>query len=144
MMMRSDRSRLEPIELEECLQLLADRHFGRLAVVIDDQPLIFPVNYALHGEHVVFRTDPGNKLHGAKDHRVAFEIDSADSVYHDGWSVLVVGTAREEVEPERVRDLARLPLSPWSSGPKLHWMCIGGGAITGRRLTHTNKATTTA
>jgi uncharacterized protein len=137
--MTAELAQLEPIEFEECLELLGNRHFGRLAVVIDDQPLIFPINYALDGEHVVFRTDPGNKLHGAKDHRVAFEIDSADSVYHDGWSVLVVGTAREATEPARIRELSRLPLSPWSSGPKTHWMCIEGGAITGRRLTHATR-----
>src|SRR5436190_18662413 len=127
--MIAEVAHLESIELEECLKLLTNHHFGRLAVVIDDQPLIFPVNYALYGGQVVFRTDPGTKLHGAKDHRVAFEIDSADNVYHDGWSVLVVGIAREATEPARIRELAQLPLSPWSSGPKTHWMCIGGGAI---------------
>jgi nitroimidazol reductase NimA-like FMN-containing flavoprotein (pyridoxamine 5'-phosphate oxidase superfamily) len=129
-------TRLEPIELEQCLRLLAGHHLGRLAVVVDDQPLVFPVNYALSGRQVVFRSDPGTKLHAADGHRVAFEIDDSDALYHDGWSVLVVGVAHEERDPARLREYARLPLSPWVAGRKAHWMCIAGGAITGRRITH--------
>ncbi|MDQ1465953.1 MAG: hypothetical protein QOH10_368, partial [Actinomycetota bacterium] len=37
--MTAEVAHLEPIELEECLKLLTNCHFGRLAVVIDDQPL---------------------------------------------------------------------------------------------------------
>jgi nitroimidazol reductase NimA-like FMN-containing flavoprotein (pyridoxamine 5'-phosphate oxidase superfamily) len=129
-------SRLEAIPADECLQLLADHHFGRLAVVVDGQPLVFPVNYALSGTQVVFRTDPGTKLHAADGARVAFEIDSADALYHEGWSVLVVGTAYEEHDPMRLRALDGLPLAPWGPGPKSHWMCIRRGAITGRRIRH--------
>jgi hypothetical protein len=76
-------------------------------------------------------------LYAAKDRRVAFEIDGADAVYHEGWSVIVVGIAHEELDPARQRELARLRLSPWVSGPKVHWMYISGGAITGRRIVHT-------
>jgi nitroimidazol reductase NimA-like FMN-containing flavoprotein (pyridoxamine 5'-phosphate oxidase superfamily) len=129
-------TKLEPMSADECLQLLREHSLGRLAVVVDDQPLVFPVNYALSGRQVVFRTDAGTKLHAADGHRVAFEIDGADPLYHDGWSVLVVGVALEERDPLRKRELAKLPLSPWVAGPKAHWMTINGSAITGRRLTH--------
>ncbi len=132
-------TRLDPIELDECLTLLSDHHLGRLAVAVDGQPLIFPVNYALCGRQIVFRSDPGTKLHAADGRRVAFEIDGADALYHDGWSVLVVGRAHEERDPVRLREFAQLPLSPWVSGPKVHWMCIAGGAITGRRITHASR-----
>ena len=133
------RTRLEPMDVDECLRLLADHHLGRLAVVVDGQPLVFPVNYALSGRQIVFRTDPGTKLYAAAGRRVAFEIDGADALYHDGWSVLVVGRAHEERDGARLRAFAQLPLSPWASGPKAHWMCIAGGAITGRRLTHVGR-----
>ncbi len=134
--MESVQAHLEEIAVDECVQLLADHHLGRLAVVVDDQPLVFPVNYVMSGRSIVFRTDPGTKLHAANGHRVAFEIDHFDARYHDGWSVLVVGTAHEEHEAARVRDLERLPLRPWCAGAKAHWMRVGGGAITGRRITH--------
>ena len=81
-------------------------------------------------------TDAGTKLFGADGKRVAFEIDHADPLYHEGWSVLVVGIAREELDSQRKRRLERLRLEPWSSGPKSHWMYIAPGAITGRRLVH--------
>src|SRR3954454_3836738 len=128
-------SRLEPIELDECLSLLGSHHIGRIAVVVDGQPLIFPINYAMAGHHVVFRSDPGTKLHGAVDQRVAFEIDGSDSLYHSGWSVLVVGTAHEEHSETHLREFATLPFTTWVEGPKAHWLRIGGGAITGRRIT---------
>jgi nitroimidazol reductase NimA-like FMN-containing flavoprotein (pyridoxamine 5'-phosphate oxidase superfamily) len=127
------------MDVDECLRLLGDHHLGRLAVVVDGQPLVFPVNYALSGREIIFRTDPGTKLYAAAGRRVAFEIDGADALYHDGWSVLVVGRAHEERDSARLRDFAQLPLSPWASGPKAHWMSIAGGAITGRRLTHVGR-----
>jgi nitroimidazol reductase NimA-like FMN-containing flavoprotein (pyridoxamine 5'-phosphate oxidase superfamily) len=133
-------TRLEPMEIDECLRLLAEHHLGRLAVVVDDQPLVFPINYALAGRRIVFRTDPGTKLYAAAGRQVAFEIDDADPLYHDGWSVLVVGRAHEERDPGRVREFHQLPLRPWAAGPKAHWVCIANGAITGRRLTHTSRA----
>ena len=128
--------RLETIDARECLELLIAHHIGRLSVVVGDQPLVFPVNYAMLDRQVVFRTDPGTKLHAANRRRVAFEIDGIDPRYHDGWSVLVVGTAREERDAVRLRKFAALPLAPWVSGAKAHWLYIAGGAITGRRITH--------
>ena len=127
-------SRLVPLERDECVRLLESNHIGRVAVVADGQPLIFPVNYAMAGNHVVFRTDPGTKLHAAVDHRVAFEIDGIDGMYHRGWSVLVVGIAHEEHDATHLRELARLPFSTWVEGPKSHWLRIQGGAITGRSI----------
>ena len=130
------RTTLDVLDRDECLRLLAYHHLGRPAVVVDDQPLVFPVNDALASHSVVFRTDPGTKLYAANGHRVAFEIDGTDAQYHEGWSVLVVGTAHEELEPTRLRDIARLPLGPWSSGASAHWMRISTSAITGRPITH--------
>jgi nitroimidazol reductase NimA-like FMN-containing flavoprotein (pyridoxamine 5'-phosphate oxidase superfamily) len=128
------RRRLEVLERDECLQLLAGRHLGRLAVVAGGQPMVFPVNYALDGEHPVFRTDPGTKLHAASGAPVAFEIDGADMTYHSGWSVVVVGTCEEVRDAGEIARLARLPLRPWSAGPKEHWMRVRATAISGRRI----------
>ena len=98
-------SRLAELDVDECVKLLSVHHIGRVAVVVDGQPLIFPVNYAMAGHHVVFRSDPGTKLHAAVDQQVAFEIDGVDGMYHSGWSVLVVGTGggAQRHEPARAR-----------------------------------------
>lgn len=137
--MNSTDARAELVELgrEECIRRLGLQAIGRLAIVVQEQPLVFPVNYALDGDTVVFRTDSGTKLHGAsRGRRVAFEIDGIDPLYHEGWSVLVVGAAEEVTDPQELSRLARLPLAPWGTGPKVHWVRIRADAITGRRLVH--------
>jgi nitroimidazol reductase NimA-like FMN-containing flavoprotein (pyridoxamine 5'-phosphate oxidase superfamily) len=129
-------TRLHTISREECHALLERESIGRLAVVVAGQPLIFPVNYVLRGSTVVFRTDPGTKLHAAVGRPVAFEIDGIDPMHHEGWSVLVTGTAVEETEPNHVRVLETLPLKAWGPGEKNHWIRIRGGSVSGRRLVH--------
>jgi len=130
------QTRLEPIGRSECLALLAEHHLGRLGVSIANQPVIFPVTYALDGQSIVFRTDPGTKLYGARDRRVAFEIDGIDDdpSHPSGWSVLVVGRAELVEKPSDQARLDTLDLGAWNPGPKQHWVRIRGGAITGRRL----------
>ena len=127
------RGVLEPIERDECLTLLERHHLGRIGVVADGQPLVLPVNYAMHESDVVFRTDPGTKLQAALESRVAFEIDGHDDMYHEGWSVLVVGHAEAVADTARTRRYEQLPLMPWT-GPKSHWIRIHADAITGRRI----------
>jgi nitroimidazol reductase NimA-like FMN-containing flavoprotein (pyridoxamine 5'-phosphate oxidase superfamily) len=121
----------------ECLELLATADFGRVAVVADGQPLIFPVNFVLDGERVVFRTDPGTKLEHASIGRVAFEVDNVDHERHEGWSVVVLGTALEltdALDDASVREQA-LPLRPWAGGAKDHWIRIAEPRFSGRRVT---------
>lgn len=128
--------RLEELSREECLELLASHEVGRLAVVVEGQPVIFPVNYALDGDIVVFRNDPGTKLTHARLDKVAFEIDDVDGATREGWSVVVTGTAREltdALDEVSVRE-QNLPLRPWATGDKAHWVRIIAGAISGRRL----------
>jgi hypothetical protein len=122
---------LKPLSRRDCLSLLAREHLGRLAVSVGDQPLIFPVGYALDQEAVVFRTDPGTKLHGASGRHVAFEIDGVDGKDR-GWSVLVVGRAETVDAPTELRRLRTLDFGPWSSHARAHVVRIRGGAITGR------------
>lgn len=50
---------LRVLDRDQCLRLLADDEIGRLAVIAGNTPAIFPVNYALDGDTIVFRTDPG-------------------------------------------------------------------------------------
>ena len=127
---------LEEISEDECLQLL-DRHkLGRLAIVVDGQPLIFPVNYALSHRVVTFRTAHGTKLANAPGTNVAFEIDEYDALTGVGWSVLVQGvgvdatTALDDVS-WTARGATPHPLAP---GVKVHRLAIRPTRITGRRF----------
>jgi uncharacterized protein len=128
---------VEMLSRDECLGLLASHQFGRLAVVVDDQPVIFPVNYTLDGADIGVRTDPGQKFDGAVLARVAFEVDSIDAESHEGWSVVVQGTGRDvtdAVDSASVR-MRETRLAPWAPGTKAQWIKIFSATITGRRLT---------
>jgi len=119
----------------ECFELLAREQLGRVAVVDDRGPMIFPVNFVLDRHMVVLRTDEGTKLNAAiKGSRVAFEIDGADPVTRTGWSVLVRGEAVEVTDPAELARLRKLPLHPWAPGAKAHYARILPATLTGRRI----------
>lgn len=131
-------SSFEALSRDECFRLLRAEVVGRVAVVIGSQPMIFPVNYTLAGETIVFRTDEGTKLAGMRPtFRVAFEIDGIDPTYHTGWSVLVSGYGREIVDRHELDALATLPVRPWAPGPRDHWVRIEPITATGRRIVTT-------
>jgi uncharacterized protein len=130
---RQDRA--QELTKSECYGLLAREHLGRVAVVDDLGPVVFPVNFVLHRHMVVLRTDEGTKLDAAiKGSRVAFEIDGVDPATRAGWSVVVRGEAVEVTDPAELARLRRLPLHPWATGAKAHYVRILPAAITGRRI----------
>ncbi|MCU1494939.1 MAG: flavin-nucleotide-binding protein [Acidimicrobiaceae bacterium] len=131
--MRSE-TRLETLTRDECLAVLTCHAVGRLAVVVDGQPDIFPVNYTLDGERVIFRSGPGTKLDHASLARVAFEVDDLERELP--CSVVMKGTAREfteaiDIASERERTLAFASMVPSSD---MHWVRIIPRTITGRRF----------
>src|SRR5215471_6339023 len=128
------RSGLEVLDRAECLRLLASEPVGRVAVVVQARPMIFPVNYALDGESIVFRSDAGSKVSGATSVVMSFEIDGVDEILHTGWSVVVNGVGHEVVDGTELARLRALELKPWASGPKTHWIRINPKTITGRRV----------
>lgn len=130
------RTGVEWLDRDECLRLLAAEEVGRLAVVDRGAPVVFPVNYALDDETVVFRTDEGTKLGAAGRAPACFEVDRFDRRRRTGWSVVVAGrleevTAYDTATLERVRALA---VDPWAGGAKAHWLRLAPGRITGRRV----------
>jgi nitroimidazol reductase NimA-like FMN-containing flavoprotein (pyridoxamine 5'-phosphate oxidase superfamily) len=67
---------IEELGSAECWELLASQQVGRIGFVAEAQPVILPVNYAVDGTTVVFRTAPGGKLNAAiQGQRVAFQVD---------------------------------------------------------------------
>jgi nitroimidazol reductase NimA-like FMN-containing flavoprotein (pyridoxamine 5'-phosphate oxidase superfamily) len=129
------QARWQELSKSECFALLARERLGRVAVVDDLGPVVFPVNFVLDRHMVVFRTSEGTKLDAAcRGSRVAFEIDGADAVAHTGWSVLVRGEAIEVTGPAELARLRKLPLDPWAPGAKTHYVRILPAALTGRRI----------
>jgi nitroimidazol reductase NimA-like FMN-containing flavoprotein (pyridoxamine 5'-phosphate oxidase superfamily) len=127
---------LEPLDHDECLRLLREASVGRVAVVIDEFPVVLPVNYRLVETSAVtwvaFRTRPGNVLEQASMH-AAFEIDAIEAGHKQGWSVLVRGTLHH-VDPDAADFRDRFDPEPWVTEDRVAWLVIEPFSITGRRL----------
>lgn len=130
------RSGIESLDREECLRLLAGDEVGRLAVNDWHTPIIFPVNYRLDGEAIVFRTGPGTKASRGTWVPASFEIDAFDREHHRGWSVVVVGRLEEvtRYDSATLERVHALGVDPWAGGERTHWMRLVPERITGRRV----------
>jgi len=127
--------RWQELSKSECFELLAREHLGRVAVVDDRGPVVFPVNFVLDRHMVVFRTDAGSKLDAACcGSRVAFEVDGTDAAARTGWSVVVRGEAAEVTGRAELARLRKLPLDPWAPGAKTHFVRILPAVLTGRQI----------
>jgi nitroimidazol reductase NimA-like FMN-containing flavoprotein (pyridoxamine 5'-phosphate oxidase superfamily) len=126
---------LKELSLEECLRMLRAHVVGRIAVVVDEFPVVLPVNYRLvetaGRTWIAIRTRPGNVLDRA-DLPAAFEIDEVDSVHHQGWSVLARGTLHH-VNPDVADFREVFDPEPWLA-ERDAWLIVDPFAITGRQL----------
>ncbi|HZQ26747.1 MAG TPA: pyridoxamine 5'-phosphate oxidase family protein [Acidimicrobiales bacterium] len=133
--MQVDRNGLEVLDRDECLRLLATAEIGRVIVTMGALPAAFPVNFALWGADVVFRTSTGSKLVAATNKAiVAFEADEIDRATKSGWSVLVTGPATALHRGADVAIVDRLSLQPWLPGHRGHVVRIQSELVSGRRL----------
>lgn len=135
--MEIDRNGLEVPTREECLDLIRHRPIGRLGIHTGALPAIVPVNFVLTDDGVVIRTAPGTKLDQAmRNAVVAFEVDDYDPMSHEGWSVNIVGIARELRDRAQIAEARRLPIPQWAPGEREHFVSIGLDVVTGRRIAH--------
>lgn len=127
---------IRKLTTDECWQRLADHpaKIGRLGTG-GSSPDILPVNYALDGHSVVFRTSEGRKLSAvAGGERVVFEVDHVDPRWERGWSVVLRGFAEHVTDPEEVERLGELPLATWDPSPKSHYVRIRTHLVSGREI----------
>jgi nitroimidazol reductase NimA-like FMN-containing flavoprotein (pyridoxamine 5'-phosphate oxidase superfamily) len=127
---------LEELPYDQCLQMLRAGTVGRIGVIVNDAPIVLPINYrvveTLDLTFVAIRTRPGNVVERA-GLMVALEIDGIDPVHHQGWSVLVRGTLHHlNAATPDLRD--RFDSHPWLTADRDAWLVIEPFAITGRRL----------
>ncbi len=127
---------MEELDEAECLRLLASTTVGRVGFVVDGRPLVLPVNYAVDGHTVVFRTGEGTVLNRTALQMIAFEVDKIDDETHTGWSVLAQGVAQDvgtaiDARSEQLRQLA---LVTWAPDRRDRWFRLDADTLTGRRL----------
>jgi uncharacterized protein len=121
----------------ECLRLLAEASFGRIAVNGSTEPVIRPVNYVFDepSQSVILRTALGSKFHALlKSTKAAFEIDGTDPTGRTGWSVIITGVTEEVTNESELRRLATIGVDPWAPGFKGHWIRIRANTVSGRRI----------
>lgn len=129
-------SRPEALSATRCWELLWATSVGRLAIDVCGQPDIFPINYAVDGGTLVFRTRAGTKLAGVVlGQYVALEIDGVDPITRTAWSVVVKGTAREVTSVAERAAAELLPLTPWVTELTPEFVRIEPELVTGRRFT---------
>lgn len=120
---------------EDCWRFLARHHLGRVGLIHLDNPMIFPVNYALDGRRIVFRAAPGTKLRlSAIGVRVAFEVDEATELFETATSVVVHGSLHEVTDPAERARLADLPLRTWAPGERDHFVRVDADYVSGRQI----------
>jgi uncharacterized protein len=132
-----DPGSLDEIEPAECWHLLATQLIGRVAVIVGHYPLVFPVNYTIDGQTILYRTGVGTKLESIHRSNVSFEVDEIDLVHRSGWSVMVNGVAQELSMGAEHRVVTRDELgfvTPWAPGKRDHFIRIFADRITGRRI----------
>ncbi|WP_395638359.1 pyridoxamine 5'-phosphate oxidase family protein [Pseudolysinimonas sp.] len=126
-------SPLQKLSESECWQELATTDVGRLALVAPDGIDIYPVNFLLDGETIVFRSAPGTKLEsvdGGAD--VAFEADGTNPPFR--WSVVVRGRARRLDADDEIEASGILAFRPEPPRTMNNFVRITPTRLTGRRF----------
>ncbi len=133
--MELDLNGFEVLDREDSLRLLETATLGRLCLTSGALPTVLPVSFRLHGDTIVICTGPGRKLASAThDAVVAFEADAFDAARRSGWSVVVIGVAREVTDPDEIDRLSPIPTSRWAplSGGRV--VAISTELVAGRRV----------
>jgi nitroimidazol reductase NimA-like FMN-containing flavoprotein (pyridoxamine 5'-phosphate oxidase superfamily) len=125
----------EVLDPPHCWELMATHHVGRIAVVVDGVPEIYPLNYVVDEQSILFRTGSGSKLQGmTQSPLVSFEVDSVDENQRLGWSVLVKGRAKEVTTAAELRAAGELELDLWIPAERPVWIRVVPTEVTGRRI----------
>lgn len=124
----------ESLTVPRCWERLREGVVGRLAVLHDRRPDIFPVNFAVDHGTIVFRTGSGTLFQSSDGAFVAIEVDGYDAASAQAWSVVVRGVASEVYQLDDALAALQLPLYPWHEGPKPRIMRIQPDSVTGRQF----------
>ncbi|MBW8826481.1 MAG: pyridoxamine 5'-phosphate oxidase family protein [Acidobacteria bacterium] len=129
---------LEHLSDDECRERLASAALGRIAVMVDGHPEIFPVNHVYDPTlGVAFPTNDRTKLHAALEWPwISFEVDGIEDGGEAGWSVLVVGHALEVADPAVCDDLRARRHVRWGAASDHRWLHIEATKMTGRRISY--------
>ncbi|CAI7634429.1 unnamed protein product [Penicillium discolor] len=113
---------VQTLTAEQSWEHLRSQELGRLVTRVGETIDIFPVNYAVDGEGLLFRTAPGSKLFELTVNAdVLFEVD--DHTDTAAWSVIT------DADIERAEAAG---LRPWIPTDKRVYVRIAPASVSGR------------
>jgi nitroimidazol reductase NimA-like FMN-containing flavoprotein (pyridoxamine 5'-phosphate oxidase superfamily) len=122
-MRRKDKEITDKSVIEEVLR---ENDVGRLAMAVDNQPYVVPLNYLYHGGKIYFHSHKdGTKMGNiVKNPRVCFEVDSGEIVKGEKpcdftWkymSAIVKGKASIVTDPAKKLNILKLISDKYSPG----------------------------
>ncbi len=126
---------LRMLSATECFELLEPGGIGRVGFASPDGIMMLPVNFAVTGKTIVFRTAPDTLLALHADAQVSFEVDRLDEALREGWSVLLQGRGHKVTDESEVQYLEDgTHLEPWAVGARDVYVRIAPTLISGRRI----------
>ena len=115
----------------QCWAALSRADLGRLIVLDDGIIEVFPINYLVSGESILFRSAPGTKMLAVtRNPEVTFEVDGEEG--RVGWSVVLRGTAERLDDDDEIRESGLLGLRSASPVEKNNFVRVSATSITGR------------
>lgn len=124
---------LHELTEDDCWALLERGALGRLALTAAGVVDVFPVNYAVDGRRILFKTSEGTKLAELTVHeQVAFEIDGFDE--QTAWSVVVKGAAHPLERRAELEAAEQRHVPSWLPTVKSRIVVIDPEAVSGREF----------
>lgn len=133
----SGRLARRSLNTDESLRMLerGGQQVGRLVVSLPDGPAVFPLNFTVDDDAILFRTQVGTKLSAITRSLVTFEVDDVDASGR-GWTVNFQGLAQEVLEGDPVA------VDTWPGGDRPHVVRITPFRVYGTAWTAAETSTT--
>jgi nitroimidazol reductase NimA-like FMN-containing flavoprotein (pyridoxamine 5'-phosphate oxidase superfamily) len=126
---------LVTLDADRSWELLGPKGVGRIVFDSDEGPIALPVNYAISGCDIYFRTGEGTVISRIQPGApVSLEADRIDDAMSAGWSVVVRGTCEHLSSPAEVREGDGVQIEAWAGGRRQHSMRLRTRSITGRAI----------
>ncbi|WP_269927767.1 pyridoxamine 5'-phosphate oxidase family protein [Kocuria massiliensis] len=130
---RDPEPRVRVLSDDECWDFLATTRFARLATVDHGEADITPLNIAVSGRRIYFRTAAGNKLTRLLlNPAVAVESDRVEG--GTAVSVVVRGSAKLLADSDEIVAAESLDISPWLHTEKIEYVEITPAQVSGRKF----------
>lgn len=124
---------------DACIDHLEEAPYSRIAFVVDDEPVVLPVNHLLQGGAIYLQAAPGSKLGSAAAGQiVVIQADEGDAERRLAWSVMVRGRASIVTADAELEALHAADFQPWAlPEDRSFWIRVDVHDIDGRRIART-------